>query len=152
MARPHPLRRLMQTPLPAISEQKNKPYRPNYREVRETYDLINRYVFKNRLVRPPIHLGPWKNIWGMCVGFNSTVRKGTRCRIKLVDRFYCVQWFVVTLAHEMVHQYEWDVLEKHMTHRKSFFEWKEVLELYHIPLKSWHRKGTWFKYQNFYRC
>ncbi len=152
MARPNPLRRLMKTPLPSIQLQRQKPYRPNIREVREIYDLINRYVFRNQLVRPPILLGPWKGYWGMCLGSIYPVKRGTRCTIKLVDRYFCVQWFVSTLAHEMVHQYEWDILEKEMTHRQSFFDWKDMLEYYDIPLKSWHKTGEWFKYQNIYRC
>jgi hypothetical protein len=151
MARINPIRRLMQTPLPTISEQKRKPYRPNRRQVCEIYDLINHYVFKNNLRRPPIHLGPWKNVWGMCIGNLTSVRPGTRCSIKLVDRYYCVQWFVVTIAHEMVHQYEWDILDKDMTHRQSFFYWKDKLLNYDIPLKSYHNSVNWFHYQNIYK-
>ena len=148
MARPHPLRRLMKTPLPTIAEQKKKPYRPTLKEVRDTYNLINKYIFNNKLNRPPLKIGPWKNIWGMCIGGVYRTRTGSKCWIKLSDKYYCVQWFVVTLAHEMVHQYEWDILEKNMTHRQSFFEWRIVFDEFNIPLKTCYSTDLWFKYQN----
>lgn len=152
MARPHPLRRLMKTPLPTITEQKQKLFRPNRREINEIYNLLNRYIFKNQLIRPPMYVGQWKNIWGMCVGGYYPTKRGTKCWIKLSDKYYCVQWFVIILAHEMVHQYEWDIQNKIMTHRQSFFQWREEFNYYGLPLKSWYCPISWFKYQDINKC
>lgn len=148
MARPHPLRRLMKTPLPTIGEQRQQPFRPNRREIRDIYNIINKYIFKNQLSRPPMHMGSCKNYWGMCVGGSFPTRSGTRCWFKLSDKYYCVQWFVMTLAHEMVHQYEWDILQKNMTHRQSFFMFKDIFLEYNIPLKTRYDANIWFKYQS----
>lgn len=152
MARRNPLRELMQTNLPPISVQKRKLYRPKLSEVKKIYDLLNRYIFDNRLVRPPIQIGVYKKYWGLCLGHDKFQRKGTYCKIKLVDKWYCIQWLVTTLAHEMVHQYEWDVLRKPMTHRQSFFIWKSKLAKFNIDLKTYHRSHKWFKYQDFYKA
>lgn len=149
MARRNPLRELMHTALPPISIQKRKLYRPKLSEVKQIYDILNRYVFDNQLVRPPIQIGVYKKYWGLCLGHEKFQRKGTYCKIKLVDKWYCVQWLVTTLAHEMVHQYEWDVLRKPMTHRQSFFIWKSKLAKFNIDLKTYHGSGKWFKYQDF---
>jgi hypothetical protein len=152
MARPHPLRRLMKTPLPTLTEQRLKLFRPSRRQVNNTYNLLNRYIFKNQLKRPPMYIGPWKNIWGMCVGGYYPTRRGTKCWIKLSDKYFCIQWFITIIAHEMVHQYEWDILNKSMTHRQSFFLWREQFDFYNIPLRSWYCPDNWFKYQDINKC
>ena len=149
MARPHPLKELMKTPLPPITFQKRKGYRPSLREIRQIYKLINKYVFNNQLTMPPIEIGTCRKYWGMCSGSEFPTRKGTRCTIRLMDKWFCVQWLVTTLAHEMVHQYEWDVLHKSMTHRQSFFMWRDQLAKFNIDLKTYHGQRQWFQYQDF---
>jgi hypothetical protein len=149
MARPHPLKELMKTPLPTISQQKRKCYRPSLYEVKQTYDLINKYVFNNRLVRPPIVLKSCRKYWGMCIGSPTEVKSGTYCTIELMNKWFCVQWMITTLAHEMVHQYEWDVLRKNMTHRQSFFMWRDHMAKFNIDLKTYHGQKRWFIYQDF---
>lgn len=141
----------MNTPLPPISFQKRKGYRPSLREVKHIYKLLNKYVFNNKLVMPPLQIGICRTYWGMCVGLHQSTKKGTYCKIRLMDKWFCVQWLVTTLAHEMVHQYEWDVLRKKMTHRQSFFMWRDVLAKYNIDLKTYHGQRKWFRYQDFYR-
>jgi hypothetical protein len=149
MARPHPLKEIMNSPIPSVTYQKRKLYRPNIQEVQKVYCLINRYVFNNKLVMPPIELGICRKYWGMCFGYEQEMNPGTYCKIKLTDKWFCKQWFVTTLAHEMVHQYEWDVLNKNMTHRQSFFMWKEKLAKFNIDLKTYYGYKRWFKYQDF---
>lgn len=149
VARPHPLKELMKTPLPPISYQKRKLYRPSLREVRSIYRLLNKYVFDNKLTMPPIEIGVCRKYWGMCSGSFGFTKKGTKCRIRLMDKWFCVQWLVTTLAHEMVHQYEWDILQKNMTHRQSFFMWKDKLDKFNIGLKTYYGQKKWFRYQDF---
>lgn len=149
MARPHPLKALMATPLPPITFQKKKGYRPSLREVRHIYRLLNKYVFKNQLKMPIIEIGTCRKYWGMCIGSEFPTKSGSRCKIKLMDKWFCVQWLVTTLAHEMVHQYEWDILNKSMTHRQSFFIWRDQLAKFNIDLKTFHGQKRWFKHQDF---
>lgn len=153
MARQNPLKKLMKTDLPTISEQKRKPYRPTKKEAKHLYKLLNKYIFNNELVRPKLifksHL---RSYWGMCVGYTAETKTGTRCEIELSDKWFCIQWFITTLAHEMCHQYEHDILKRPMTHRKNFFIHRENLAKYGIDLKTAHGQGRWFKYQNFAKC
>lgn len=149
MARPHPLKELMKTPLPTVSQQRKKCYRPSVAEVKRTYNLINKYVFNNKLTRPPIKLKVCRQYWGQCIGSDYETRPGTFCTIEMMDKWFCVQWMITTLAHEMVHQYEWDILQKDMTHRQSFFMWRDQLSKFNIDLKTYHRQKNWFIYQNF---
>jgi hypothetical protein len=151
----------MQSELPPVSAQRRLPYRPSQREVHRTYDLINRYVFNNRLTRPQITLGRTKGYWGMCIGSWTETRPGTYVTIKLSDKWYCPQWFINTLAHEMVHQYQWDVdsIEREqrglyglMSHGPSFFMFRDDLERYGISLKTAHGRKRWFKHQDFTKC
>ena len=74
-----------------------------------------------------------------------------------MDKWFSPQWLVTILAHEMSHQYQWDILgkqrlaegkEKIMSHGPSFFVFKDNLAKYDIPLKTSHSQGKWFKYQS----
>jgi hypothetical protein len=69
------------------------------------------------------------------------------------------------LAHEMVHQYQWDIyrweyLEKHgkkinektAGHGPSFFAWRDQCSQYGLTLKSAFNADKWLKYQNFSKC
>lgn len=153
MPRQNPLIKLMSMPLPSITEQKRKLYRPSKKEAVHIYNLLNKYVFNNELTRPEIHLKSHRRkYWGMCIGYDNEIKTGTRCEIELMDKFFCLQWFITTLAHEMCHQYEHDILKKPMTHRKNFFIHRAELSKYGIDLKTAHGQKRWFKYQNFKKC
>lgn len=161
MARPNPIRAMMQMPLPSLTEQRRKSYRPSIDEINYTYNVLNRYIFDNELKRPPIALGQFKGFWGECTGHEEFTNRGTYCTIKLSDKWFCVQWMVTTVAHEMAHQYEWDVVgeyyesrgkERRMTHHSAFFLCRERMAHYGIDLKSCHRMKKWFKFQDFTKC
>jgi len=159
MARPHPLRVLMNTPLPPISQQRRKVFRPSIREVHKTYDLINKYVFNNKLKRPKITLSQCRDYWGLCTGLWYPTRSGRCVEIKLSDKWYCAQWMVAVLAHEMVHQYQWEILGRNMegklkwnvmNHGPSFYEWRDTMAEYQIPLNLFVMTSCqWFKMQSF---
>ena len=68
------------------------------------------------------------------------------------------------LAHEMVHQYQWDVYrwdyfrEYHRAmntdsegHGPSFFMWRERFEYYGLSLRRGHSQRRWFRYQELSR-
>lgn len=153
MAKANILKQLMQTPLPSISVQKRKPYRPTKREAKSIYKILNKHCFDNQLSRPKLILKPrLRNYWGQCVGYYTETKPGTKCEIELSDKWFCLQWFITTLAHEMCHQYEHDILQRPMTHRQNFFIHRDRLAKYGIDLKTAHGQRRWFKYQNFKKC
>jgi hypothetical protein len=152
---------LMLTPLPNITAQKRLTYRPSLKEVIKTYDLLNREIFNNELHRPEIQLGIRRKAWGWCQGFIKYRDTGSRCIIKLSDKWYCKQWMITVLAHEMSHQYQWDIIalqreeqgkDAIMSHGPSFFIYRKRMKEHGIHLKVAHRWRKWFKYQDFTRC
>lgn len=165
MARPNPIRSLMQADLPSLTYQRKKLFRPNPADVVYAYNIINRHVFHNQLVRPEIRIGRINKAWGVCRWHDREQYTGSSCDLILSDKWFCQQWFINTLAHEMVHQYQWDVYrwdyqeyfgrDIHQNsggHGPSFFMWREEFDYYGLNLKSWFRMKKWFKYQNFSKC
>jgi len=155
------LHELMMTPLPCKSHQIRMPYRPSLREVNKIYSILNEEIFNGKLTRPEIRLGRIHKAWGWCHGHTKELETGSSCVIKLSDKWYCIQWFIITLAHEMAHQYQWDIIgpkrvrngkDYLMSHGPSFFQHRERFERYNIPLKTALRTRKWFKHQNFHRC
>jgi hypothetical protein len=152
---------IMHLPLPTITEQKLLLYRPTYKDALHVYSLLNEQVFSNELAVPNINIrGRRKKYWGMCVAEHDLEQPGTYCHIELMDKWYCPQWFVTTIAHEMAHQHQWDiegpkrVLEgkNHlMSHGPTFFRFRDKLEKHYIPLKTAHSMRKWFKYQDLFK-
>lgn len=151
----NPLRLLMQTPLPNRSVQRRRLYRPDLAEIYAVYDLINEFVFDHALVRPEIQLRNSRKFLGQCVGTENN------CRIVLNDRWYCVQWMVITLAHEMAHQYQWDVIgnerltqgkRRKMGHHNTFYIHKPRMAEYGIMLKRHINHDAWLEHLDFTRC
>ena len=79
----------------------------------------------------------------------------------LSDKWFCRQWFVDTLAHEMAHQYQWDVdgvkrikegCKPLMSHGPSFFKHRDNMEKHGLYLKITHKNDKWFKYQCLKKC
>jgi hypothetical protein len=90
---------------------------------------------------------------------------GSWCSIRLMDKWFCPQWFMNTLAHEMVHQYQWDhyrwehldyygkpMFEGSGGHGPSFYAFRDRFEHYDLTLKISFGQKRWFKYQDFTRC
>jgi hypothetical protein len=78
-----------------------------------------------------------------------------------MDKWYSRQWLITVLAHEMCHQYQWDVQglerlkkgkEPIMSHGPSFFVFRDKLKEHGIALKSAHSKRRWFLHQNMFKC
>ena len=156
------LRDLMNLELPTISEQRRLLFRPNLRFANHVYELVNYYVFDNELTKPKIELkSHCRKYWGICYGATDKDYTGSYCRINLMDKWFCPQWFITTLAHEMVHQYQWDILgperEKDgkdwlMSHGPSFYQFKPHLHVHDISLKTAHSQRRWFKHQNLFKA
>lgn len=151
----NPLRLLMQTPLPTITDQRRRLYRPGVQEIYAVYDLLNEFVFGNVLTRPKITIKNTGVALGHCTG------RPDGCEIILNNRWHCVQIMVITVAHEMAHQYQWDVIGEQMLaqgkkrrlgHGSSFYIHRQKLLHYNIPLKRHFKPDHWLKYQDFHKC
>ena len=157
------LHELMLEDLPSISQQKRLTYRTTHAEVTALYRLINKTIFNNKLLMPELEVAPrCREYWGLCFGsfIRPTARK-SNCKIRLMDKWYCRQWLIIVLAHEMCHQYQWDIEgEKRikkgkdpiMSHGPSFFAFRDKLKAHGISLKSAHSRKRWFKHQNLFKC
>jgi hypothetical protein len=93
--------------------------------------------------------------------FTVTSKKLSNCTITLSNKWYCRQWLILTLAHEMCHQYQWDILSHKrisegkqpiMSHGPSFFLFKQKLNKHGIPLRRAHSVKDWFIHQNLHKC
>jgi hypothetical protein len=155
------IKELMETPLPSLTEQRKLAYRPSIKEVNKLYDQLNKDIFQNKLVRPEIQLGIRRQCWGICLGYVKPRKPGTWCVIKLSDKWYCKQWLIAILAHEMSHQYQWDIIGPKrylkgkdflMSHGPTFFQHRDRMLKYNIPLKVSFRKSRWFRYQHIQYC
>lgn len=160
MARPNPIRRIMEFPLPSITYQRRLQFRPTYADINYAYNICNRYLFDNQLRRPEITQGTRRKTWGFCIWEDVVQDSGSNCRISIMDKWFCPQWFLNTLAHEMVHQYQWDIgrfdgykIHEHSgNHGPSFFAHRERFSYYGLHLKTAHGMKRWFKWQDFTRC
>jgi hypothetical protein len=66
--------------------------------------------------------------WGECEGWQRTHRYGPHYTkvIRIRRTLPSAKKFIEIMAHEMVHQYEWE-RQGIMTHGKHFFAWKDKL-------------------------
>ena len=154
--------KLMQEPLPTIGQQKRYGYRTNVDEAVYLHQLINREVFSNVLPTPEIEVkSRCRKYWGMCYGevHNDDWNK-PYCKIRLMDKWFSKQWLITILAHEMCHQYQWDVhgperinnnRELIMSHGPTFFKFRDNLRIHGIPLKKEYSRRKWFKHQSFFK-
>jgi len=151
------LAQIMSAELPSISQQLRKPYRPTRQQVNQIYSLLNRQIFNSELTRPPIEISQERTSLGWCKGYYYAVSRHTYCKIKLANKYYSIQWLVMILAHEMSHQYQWDIIGRRriqqgqsprLNHGPSFFIHKDRLAAFGIPLRKTARLDRWFRYQD----
>jgi len=162
MARPNPIRAIMEAPLPSITYQRRLQFRPSYADINYAYNICNRYLFDNRLRKPVIEQGSRRQTWGFCQWEEDYDNTGSYCTISIMDKWFCPQWFIQTLAHEMVHQYQWDIHrfeyhngkmdKKSGAHGPDFFMFRERFDHYGLYLKQWYGQKRWFKHQDFRKC
>ena len=165
MSRNSRLYYLMSAELPRITHQRRLMYRTSLEEVVYFYQVINEDIFRNRLIMPEITVSPrCRGYWGICQAksVEPIYYPGeSSCTIKLMDKWYCRQWLITTLAHEMCHQFQWDIegprrlrrgQEPIMSHGPSFFMHRERLAKHGIPLRRAHRMRHWLKNQKIFEC
>ena len=155
----------MNQDLPNKTYQKRLYYRTNYREVVQLFGIINKEIFNERLSLPEIQImSRCRLYWGICIAKSFSPNYDSRksnCIIRLSDKWFCKQWLITTLAHEMCHQYQWDVegIKRInngkipiMSHGPSFFIYKGKLAKHGISLKRAHTMARWFKHQSLFKC
>ena len=151
------LRCLLETPLPSISQQRRKPYRPDEQEINRIYSLINRAVFDGQMIRPSIVTGRETGALGLCLGLKPPKKRRSGCVIRLTDKWFSVHWLIFVLAHEMCHQYQWDIMGPKrqargrlplMSHGPSFFQHRLRLAELGVPLLKKVYMYRWFQYQD----
>jgi hypothetical protein len=110
-------------------------FRPTISDCREIWSNINRNVFNGELKMPSFRLVYTKAFWGECQG---VLEDQTRVKMKINKSFLSKRLFINTMAHEMVHQWEW-LNNENMTHGPQFFLWRNQLANYNITLSRCYR-------------
>ena len=153
----------MDEPLPGLYQQKRLLFRPDIYDMIAIYRTLNYAIFDNELNMPRMRLAPrCRTYWGICMAsYDKDAYTKSYCTIKMMDKWFCRQWFITVLAHEMSHQYQWDILgeernkegkESIMSHGPSFFYHRDRMAEHGISLKTSHSQGKWFKHQDFFKC
>jgi len=95
------------------------------------YNAVNNAVFNGMLTMPKIVVRSYtkRGIWGECEGWQRGSRWGKHYTvvIRIEKQFPNIKKLIRVVAHEMVHQYEWDY-QGVMTHGATFFAWEERLK------------------------
>jgi hypothetical protein len=86
--------------------------------------VINKAAFKNKLPYPSaIIVRKLRGAWGLCLGKS----RENNCVITISSEITNRKLFIATVAHEMVHQWQWydrGVLD----HASRFREWNEYFK------------------------
>ena len=149
--RRNPVSKIMQSDLPTPDIMLTVGHKTCLKEIKYYYEILNKYIFDEELIMPRIKLQRMNKSWGQCEGYviydsdNSIIEYKTQ--IILAPKQLCPQLCMVNLAHEMVHQYQWQVdsiqrtkqgKEALMSHGPSFFRWREKFEYFGLPLATGH--------------
>ena len=105
---------------------------------------LNKHLFNNRLRTPRFRLITDPKIWGCCntVYANEEKTKFFVSHIELQKRFPTGRLLVDVLAHEMVHQFEDEIIANQLgcimpdAHGPSFFEWSPKFAKIGLALKE----------------
>ena len=144
----------MQAPLPSKIKQRKRCFIPDKELGRYVYAALNNAIFEDKLSKnTAIMYRRLAHTWGLCTQFEPDLPGGSRyCKIRLDYRFFCVQWFVTILAHEMVHAYQWEVLQCGLDcsedHNETFYAFVDPLKEVGIPLKEQYNVIEWFATQD----
>jgi hypothetical protein len=159
------LKKYMELELPSLAFQRKQKYRTDMKEVKHLFRLLNKTIFDNKLPEPKfIIFTRSRDYWGLCEAKDFTPALHTKhsdVTIHLSNKWFCKQWLIDVLAHEMCHQYQWDVYSRQrmkrgqepiMSHGPSFYLFRDKLAEVGISLKRHHRMRKWFLHQNFFKC
>jgi hypothetical protein len=118
-----------------------KAYRPTLPVAQSWFRTLNRGLFGSRLTEPHIHIGRLMGDWGRCCANwdNRKTRRGTYDQrvipIELHSKFPSWKDFIETLAHEMVHLYQMQVMEDpYANHNENFYSFKSRFKTHGLAL------------------
>jgi hypothetical protein len=145
--------KLLNTPLPSKRVQRRANYRPTKEQMGLIYDILNDVLFEGKLKKPTIYMRSMK-FWGLCSVYDapkifSIIRINNEC--------FCLHWFILILAHEMVHQHQWEIDGPEITkaggeimvdHNESFFKFTDKFIENGLSLKEAYSKHEWIKHQD----
>jgi hypothetical protein len=110
----------------------NLRYSPSLRECYTAYRRLNNDIFKNKLPRSKLCLKRLRGYYGECY------YDGKAYNIKLTKYYKNKQFFLMVLAHEMVHVYEHYYFGT-MSHSANFYMWRPTFAKFCIPLSEFYR-------------
>tara|TARA_B100001750_G_C15474980_1_gene581952 strand:+ start:384 stop:785 length:402 start_codon:yes stop_codon:yes gene_type:complete len=114
------------------NKSKYEYYIPSKHLVTRWFNILNEEIFNNE-----VH--PFQNISikrkSDCHGWHQGCYNGDYVfgELSLTDTFENKTYFLYTLAHEMIHQWQWMKYNK-TDHGQTFMKWKNKLEKFEIPL------------------
>lgn len=156
------LLQLMNEELPSINKQKKKVYRTDKKEVKKLFNIINSELFNGKLNTPKIDVKiRIPDCWALCKGISNPTKNKSGCEIVITQNHFCIQWLITVIAHEMAHQYQWDIiglqrikkgLNPIMSHGPTFYIHRKKFNKYKIPLKRIIHNRIWFVKQNLLKC
>ena len=127
-----------------------KIYRPTLPVTQSWFRTLNRGLFSGRLVEPELFVKRLVGDWGRCVANwdNRKERRGTynqrvipyakadiEYRLELHCKFPNWKDFIETLAHEMVHLYQMQVMEDpYSNHNHNFYSFRSRFKQFGLTL------------------
>ena len=121
---------------------------PSKSDCKRTYDKLNEVIWGGRLPPAKFSVRQLRGCWGSFVGD----RKKNKHVINMCKRYPNAQLFVGTLAHEMIHYWQWlhSETDREVNHGKTFWQWKKKFAQHNLPLQE--RGGenmNWYASRNF---
>ena len=113
--------------------KKIKTFYPTKHLITRWFNILNEEIFNNQ-VHPfyDIEILQKKGCHAEHIPYEEEGEKVYGV-LSIADRFINRNEFLFTLAHEMVHQWQWMTLNR-TDHGESFFKWKNKLAQFEIPL------------------
>jgi len=114
-------------------------YSPTTKDVRMWHGILNESIFNG--VIPKFRRIKIKKISGQFAAASGGDTDDNQwADLEIDTTFPDFKSFLVILAHEMIHAWQW-VKKGNMTHGKTFFQWRDRLAEQGIPLhKEYYRK------------
>jgi hypothetical protein len=132
------LEKIINQPIPEISEYAKMSYRPTSQKAYRIYHMLNEVIFENELSPCRLIVRDLRGVWGYAHAMIHNYKFKTY--IELTHKYPCEQFFVAVVGHEMVHQWQWEVVEptrnkkKYLAgHGKVFYKWKKKFNEHGIP-------------------
>lgn len=113
---------------------KNKEYRPTKHAITRWFNVINREIFDNGLAPfDVIEIKRLQTNWAMTISFYDHDGDVSGCDLQFRYKFPNFRVFLITLAHEMVHKFQWEELGI-VNHGPTFYAWRPTFAKHGLSL------------------